>query len=48
VAFELLGGNMLEWKPRLLSLVLVLIAIASFAGWGLFLSISTSLGNYGW
>jgi hypothetical protein len=37
---------MLEWKPRLVTLVLVLIAIASLAGW-LVLG-STTTGNYGW
>jgi hypothetical protein len=35
---------MLEWNPRLVTLVLVLIAIASFVG----LSLGTSLGHLGW
>jgi hypothetical protein len=37
---------MLEWNPRLVTLVLVLIAIASLAGW-LVLG-SAGLGQYGW
>jgi hypothetical protein len=36
---------MLEWNPRLVSLVLVVLAIASFVGLGVF---GTSLGHYGW
>jgi hypothetical protein len=37
---------MLEWNPRLVTLVLVLIAIAALAGW-LVLG-STDTGQYGW
>lgn len=37
---------MLEWNPRLVALVLVLIAIASFAGW--FVFGATGLAQYGW
>jgi hypothetical protein len=34
---------MLEWNPRLVSLVLALLAIASFVG-----SLKTALGHLGW
>ena len=38
---------MLEWKPRLVLLLVALTSLAMFASW-LSISIGTSLGNYGW
>jgi hypothetical protein len=37
---------MLEWNPRLVALVLLVIGIAALAG--RLLLISTGLGQYGW
>lgn len=34
---------MLEWNPRLVTLVLALLAVASFAA-----KLKTGIGNYGW
>jgi hypothetical protein len=38
---------MLEWKPRLVLLLVALTSLALFASW-LSLSFDTSVGNYGW
>ena len=43
LASYLLGGNMLEWKPRL---VLLLVALAGFASILSLLRIAPA--NYGW